>query len=74
MGLTYPVFSPAQAVSFHRRLGEIRTLYLGEALGQTVAGLDIPALDAELASFVPLPRWRGSRLKVCAENCSFPSP
>lgn len=53
MDVTYSVLSPAQAVSFHRRLGEIRTLYLGEALGQTVAGLDIPTLDAELSLFVP---------------------
>jgi len=49
----YPVIEPDLQIAFHYRLQELREQYLGEALQATVAGLDVPELDDQLAAYVP---------------------
>lgn len=52
-GTRYPVLSPDLQVAFHFRLENLRGLYFGGALTQTVEGLDIEQLDRQLARYVP---------------------
>ena len=47
-----PVIEPGLQVSFYYRLQSMRGLYLREALGTTVANLDIKRLDRQLAECV----------------------
>ena len=44
---------PELQVSFASALSEIRGLYLQDALSEAVGALEIPAIDQELATFVP---------------------
>jgi hypothetical protein len=44
---------PQQQIDFAFALEQIRSLYLQEALSKAIGSLDIPAIDAELAKFVP---------------------
>lgn len=51
MSITVP--APDVQISFASALAEIRTLFLQDALSVTVAQLDIPTIDKELATYVP---------------------
>jgi hypothetical protein len=44
---------PSLQIDFSFALGQIRKLYLQEALSKTVAELSISVLDKELSLFVP---------------------
>jgi hypothetical protein len=50
---SFPVICPDTQIAFAARLREVRGLYLREALQETVAGLSIAELDAELGRLVP---------------------
>ena len=51
----FPVLGPNLQVSFYERLEELRDLYLLDALGATVAALDIEGIDRELPLFASKP-------------------
>jgi hypothetical protein len=48
----FPVLRPDLQIAFYNRLQTIRSLYLHEALQQTVSELDVSQIDHELATFV----------------------
>lgn len=54
---------PELQIDFSFALGQIRSLYLQEALGKTVESLNITKLDKQLSAYVP-----GERLKALARH------
>lgn len=49
----FPVLPPDLQVSFYYRLGTLRQTYLQGALKATIDAIDLPAVDRQLAEFVP---------------------
>lgn len=66
--------SPAQQVEFSFRLGQIRTLYLQEALSATIKKMDIAAIDAELGKYVPNTAHAAVAQKGLRGELLFPMP
>ena len=45
--------SPELQIDFSFALGQIRSLYLQDALGQTIQNMDIAEVDQQLSTYVP---------------------
>jgi XcyI-like restriction endonuclease len=66
--------TPDMQFSFSLALAAARKDYLQDALGDTVAGLDIEALDRELARFVPKGELRSVAARGLRGELLFPVP
>lgn len=70
----YPVLEPALQIEFSRRLVRLSSLYLHEALAETLLNIPIPELDAELAQYVEEPYLKRLAMLGLRGETIFPVP
>ena len=66
--------APELQIDFSFALGQIRTVYLQDALSKTVDGIDLPTLDRQLAEYVPQDNLKALAKHGLRGELVFPVP
>ncbi len=66
--------SPELQIDFSFAIGQIRSVYLQEALSKTIKGVDISILDKQLAQYVPHDKLKSVAVRGLRGELVFPVP